>query len=164
MTDVLSAGIWRRVGRGRRCEVPGLRAEEIGEILAALPADLGPYRLLMHQLVPGRGRYVPDARLLDPARLAELVAEGHWQYFIVSERLSPGIIAKLPDVDSATLSVNGAINLQIGVRSRLGPEAPSLGIVTKVATEAGESRTHDDYNKIYNAALRTARKLSSKSR
>ncbi|MEV4263609.1 hypothetical protein [Kribbella sp. NPDC049584] len=161
MTDVLSPGIWRRVGRGRVREFPALKAEEIGELLAALPAEFAPYRLVLHELVPGPERYVPDARPVDPARLAELVTEGHWDYFIVSERLSPGIIAKLPDVSSPTLSLNGAINLQIGARNRLGPEAPSLGIVAKVATEAGDSRTHDEYNKIYNAALRAARKLSS---
>ncbi|MET9315196.1 hypothetical protein ABZX12_25555 [Kribbella sp. NPDC003505] len=76
----------------------------IGEVLAALPPELGPYRLVMHELVPGPERYVSRTRPVDPARLAELVAEGHWKYFIVSERLSLGIVAKLPDVDSATLS------------------------------------------------------------
>ncbi|MGW5194851.1 hypothetical protein ACWEOO_36740 [Kribbella sp. NPDC004138] len=70
-------------------------------------------------------------------------------------------MAKLPDVDSATLSLNGAISLQIGARNRLGPEAPSLGIVAKVATRAGESRTHDEYSKIYDAALRAVRKVTS---
>lgn len=161
MTEILSPEIWDRAGRGRRREFPALRAEEIGGLLAALPGDLGPYRLVMHKLVPGQGRYVSDTRQVDPARLAELVAEGQWNYFIVSERLSPGIVAKLPDVDSPTLFLNGAINLQIGLRDRLGLKAPSLGIVNKVATRADESRTHDEYNKIYNAALRTARKLST---
>lgn len=161
MTDVLSPEIWRRVGRGRRREFPGLRAEQIGQVLAALPADLGPYRLVMHELVPGPGRYVSDTRPVDPARLAELVAEGHWKYFIVSDRLSPGIVAKLPNVDSATLSLNGAINLQIGLRDRLGLTVPSLGIVAKVATQAGETRAHDEYTKVYDAALRAVRRLSS---
>lgn len=161
MTEILSPEVWDRAGQGRRREFPGLRAEEIGDLLAALPGELGPYRLVLHRLVPGPERYVSDTRPVDPARLAELVAEGKWDYFIVSEHLSPGIVAKLPDVDSATLSLNGAINLQIGARDRRGPQAPSLGIVTKVATRAGESRTHDDYNKVYNVALRTARKLST---
>ncbi|MEV6269043.1 hypothetical protein AB0L64_17860 [Kribbella sp. NPDC051936] len=161
MTDVLGPESWRRVGRGRRSEFPDLRAEQIGAVLAALPADLGPYRLVLHELVPGPERYVSRTCPVDPARLAELVAEGHWNYFIVSERLSPGVVAKLPDVDSAMLSLNGAISLQIGARNRLGPEAPSLGIVAKVATRAGESRTHDEYSKIYDAALRAVRKLTS---
>ena len=117
MTEGLSPEIWRRVGQGRRREFPALRAEEIGELLAALPEDLGPYRLVMYELVPGPERYVPDARLIDPARLAGLVAAGHWDYFIVSERLSPDIVARLPHVDSATLSLNGAVNLQIGFRN-----------------------------------------------
>jgi hypothetical protein len=162
VTEGLSPEIWRRVGQGRRREFPALRAEEIGELLAALPEDLGPYRLVMYELVPGPERYVPDARLIDPARLAGLVAAGHWDYFIVSERLSPDIVARLPHVDSATLSLNGAVNLQIGFRNRLGPEAPSLGVVTKVATEAGESRTHDEYGKIYDAVVRAVRRLSSR--
>lgn len=144
MTGVLSPEIWRRAGQGGRREFPALRPEEVGEVFVALPVDLGPYRLVKHELVPGSGGYVPDAYSVDAARLAELVADGHWDYFIVSERLS----------------LNGAVNLQVGVRNRLGPQAPSLGIMTKVATQAGESRTHDEYNKIYEAAVRAARRLS----
>lgn len=156
---LLNPGEWRRAGQGRRSEFPALRPEEIADVLGALPEELGPYQLVLHELVPGPERHVSVARPVDPALLGDFVEEGHWKYFIVSERLSPEIIARLPAIDSATLSLNGAINLQIGAWNRLGPEAPSLGVVTKVATAAGESRTHDDYAKIYDAAVRAIRRL-----
>jgi hypothetical protein len=159
MTELLSPAEWRRVGPGRRRDFPGLRAGQIAEVLAALPKDLGPYQLIMHELVPGEGRHVSVARPVDPVLLGDLVEEGHWKYFIVSESLSPEIIARLPHVDSATFSLNGAINLQIGARNRLGVEPPSLGAVTKVATAGGESRTHDEYGEIYDTAIRVIRKL-----
>ncbi|MEU4294462.1 hypothetical protein AB0E63_40110 [Kribbella sp. NPDC026596] len=161
MTELLNPAQWRRAGRGRRREFPALEAEQVAALLGELPPEFAPYRLIMHDLVPGPGRHVSVARPIDPAQIASFIGDGHWLYFIVSERLSPELVANLPDVDSATLSINGAINLQIGARNRRGPEPPSLGIVTQVATRSGDSRTHDDYDKIYDAAVRTIRKLGS---
>jgi hypothetical protein len=69
------------------------------------------------------------------------------------------LLARLPDVDVPTLSINGAINLQMGRPSGVGVAPTSLGIVSKVATAQGDVREHREYQTIFESAVRLARRL-----
>lgn len=156
--DVLDPEEWFRVGSGRRQELPSLSTAAVVDALADLPSAYGPYVLVAHQLVPGDQGYVSDARVVELDDLPGLVEEGVWQYFIISIVLSSALLARLPHVDAQTLATNGAINLQMGRRTRVGPQPPSLGLVRKVATKDGQVREHREYADVFESALRLLRR------
>ncbi|MFI6680472.1 hypothetical protein [Kribbella sp. NPDC050470] len=162
MSEVLSPDEWLRVDRGRRREFPQVGAEDVPRVLGALPAEFGPYLLIATRLVPGPSGYVPDSHVVEPTELQQAIDEGTWNYFIVSERLSPKLVARLPAVDGRMLAVNGAINLQIGGRTQAGLEPTAVGLVPKVATMEGQSRSHGQYVLVYEAALRALRKYGGR--
>lgn len=89
----------------------------------------------------------------------QLVERGVWQFFVVSAQLSRDLLPRLPDVDAQTLSINGAINLQVGRPTRLGIQPTSLGVVSKVATVQGDVREHQEYQTIFESAVRQVRRM-----
>jgi hypothetical protein len=108
-----------------------------------------------YELVRGAKGYVPVSRPVELVDVERLVDQGLWDCLIVSERLSPELVGQLPAVDQRTFAVNGAIILQIGRPARRGPSVPSLRLVSKVATDMGDVRTHDEYALIFEAAVRS---------
>ncbi|MFI6680466.1 hypothetical protein [Kribbella sp. NPDC050470] len=160
MSEVLSPDEWRRADRGRAGEFPRVRAEDLPMVLSSLPEKFGPYLLIANELVRGPDGYVPNSHVVVPTELERLIEGGTWNYFIVSERVSPELVRRLPDVDGRTLAVNGAINLQIGRRTRAGTQPAAIGMVPKVATKQGQSRSHVEYSLIYEAAVRELKKSS----
>lgn len=160
MTTFLNPDEWHRASAGRRQSFSRVEATSIGALLSDLPDQFTPYRLIAHRLVKGRAGYHSDSAVVEPDEVHSLVAAGVWQYFIVSELLSPQLLERLPDVDTRTFAVNGAVNLQIGRRDPSGGfEAASIGVVDRVATPDGEIRDHRDYRSVFDAAVRVARNI-----
>jgi hypothetical protein len=77
----------------------------------------------------------------------------------LSEALSPGLVDALPAVSVRTLAVNGAIKLAVRASHKNG-EPPSLGHVPVVATQDGQVIRIDEYAKIFDIAVKVAKRLT----
>lgn len=158
--EVLDPHRWFRVGAGRRKTVPGLEPAAVARAIARLPDAHSPYVVVAHDLVKSGSHFVSNSRAIDADELQACVDRGVWQFFIISEDLSRGLLLLLPSVDAQTLSINGAVNLQLGRVTRGGVEPASLGVVNKVATAEGDVREHLAYTAIFDSLVRT---LSTRS-
>lgn len=160
MSDqILNPDEWVRATRGRVRELsPDLSTEAVWEAIDGLPEEYGPYALLVNEPVPGPKHYVSRSQVVHGEELREFIERGARHFFLVSTVLSPGLLGRLPDLDGNTLATNGAINLQMGRTSRLGPLPPVLGLVNKVVNRAGEVREHQEHGAIFERAVRLLRK------
>lgn len=157
---VLNPGQWHRAGRGTRRELPGLNPQDVAAVLSELPVAWGPYLLVSQELVKVGKKYEPLTRPVSPAELDVAAEQGEWQFFVVSETLSPGLVAALPHLSTADLATNGAINLQYRPGSKDDDEPSSLGHVPVVRTAAGEEVRFEEYAQIFDTAVKLARKLT----
>jgi hypothetical protein len=158
MSTMLDPSQWFRVDSGRRRELPHLSTDDLTQVVDRLPAEFGPYVLVAHELVPGDQGYVSRSSVVRSDGLGDFVDRGVWQYFIVSTVLSSELLSRLPDVNVPSLAVNGTISLQLWRRTPRGVEAPSIGLVPKVATKEGEVREHREYAVIFEKAVREFRR------
>lgn len=155
--ELLDPGSWMRVGRGRTAELRNLEVRHVVEMMASLPSEWAPYGLVSVDLVRVGRAYEPRAVVIEANDLGELDARGVWQFFLVSRALSPEIFADLSRLDLQTLSINGAVNLQLGRRVGDQKQPAALGHVGKVSDGVTQIE-HWEYSQIYEAALRSARR------
>lgn len=156
---MLETGSWARLTRGRRRTIADLTQDDVATLLSELPDAWAPYTLVTCQLVQVDGKYEAHTRSIDVSELDELAENGEWQFFIVSESLSPWLSAELPSISAASLATNGCILLQYG-RYRQGVKEPaSFGHVPVVGNQDGETFRFDEYTQVFDRGVAVARRL-----
>ena len=151
MQRILNPDEWRRVGRGR-VQSFDLSVEAVQEVLVvALPDDYRPYYLLAFSMVKRGTLYTPHCEQIGFDQLAQYVGAGMWNFNLGSHVLTPELgQLKVMEVPLATLSTNGLINVQCGLRTKKDVQRPSFGIVDKVGNlETHEVVVHSEYFAVY---------------
>jgi hypothetical protein len=130
----------------------------VADVVSALPVEFAPYALYAHELV-GEGRdHRSVLSLVRAESVYELRCRGVWQFFVVSRTLSKAMLDQVETCTSQLFAINGAIGLQVSTP----PKTAGLDITfTLTAVRGDEVVQHDDYERVYRAAVAGARRLSS---
>jgi hypothetical protein len=162
---------WNRIGRGRTLQFFATDDEVQHWLKTALPPEYAPYTLVGTDKVRvDRRRYIDQpfrCELVELVQCMHAIQTPRYNFWILSEVLTPGLLLEpRPGVDRI-LSFNGLILLQHGLMLKdyrdpiqsIKQDASSIGIVDRVVNlKTGEERFYEDYSKIYEQLHKTISK------
>ena len=150
-TRLKSSAEWHRVGRGRSLQFFATDSELSACLATGLPADLGPFELIATSKVKSEAGWSQAVRVAALTVITDESAKrGDWEFLLWSRALFPNL--DLPNVNVADLvAANGFVVLQHG-RLRHGLcEPSSIGVVDRVASDAGVVEEHVEQRRLFSS-------------
>lgn len=161
---ILDVENWFRLGRGRGFDFRIVTDQLVSLLKCVLRTEYAPYSLIVVELVKRGDVYVEQAHEGDILDLSAVSSPDQWQFFIRSCVLTGDIDFGKMKEPLRFCSFNGLINLQHGRVIHGNPDASSIGIVDRVATNMGDRVVqHVDYLKIFQGLRRSLQPFKARA-